>query len=218
MERSVFPGVYSDDRGSEDVRWSIEPSTRRGWSGRFEVRAVIRGIEVWGADLDGLEPTSLDEARAVLPLSQADELSRCVLSGELPCIVTAGEVVAASTIRFVLDLRHQERPENRLTLSCVVDGTEFAVTDSSFEDGVQRLEKQLPDGVEVRACVTCLFSDYSPGGHGLMGIRCHRGAKSQYLAVRSKVDYWPVPVTEEVPETHLCPEYERRIPGTGYRG
>ncbi len=47
---------------------------------------------------------------------------------------------------------------------------------------------------------------------------CHREAKVQYLAVRSKADYWSVPVTERVPETHLCAEYERRVPGTGYRG
>jgi hypothetical protein len=25
-------------------------------------------------------------------------------------------------------------------------------------------------------------------------------------------------VTEEVPETYLCNEYQRRVPGTGYRG
>ena len=43
-------------------------------------------------------------------------------------------------------------------------------------------------------------------------------AKSQYLAVRNKADYWSVPVTEEVPETYLCHERQRRIPGAGYRG
>jgi hypothetical protein len=25
-------------------------------------------------------------------------------------------------------------------------------------------------------------------------------------------------VTEDVPETYLCGEYQRRVPGTGYRG
>jgi hypothetical protein len=65
---------------------------------------------------------------------------------------------------------------------------------------------------------SCLFSDYSPAGHGLTGIRCHRGAKQLYLAVRSKPDYWHVPLTEAVPETYVCNEYQRRIPGTGYRG
>ncbi|HEV8650852.1 MAG TPA: hypothetical protein VG276_16000 [Actinomycetes bacterium] len=51
-----------------------------------------------------------------------------------------------------------------------------------------------------------------------MGMRCHRDAKQQYLAVKSKHDYWSVPVIEEVMETYLCPEYQRRTPGTGYRG
>ena len=59
--------------------------------------------------------------------------------------------------------------------------------------------------------------DYSPQGYGLVGIRCHRDAKAQYLAARSKHDFWRVPWTEEVPETYLCPEYTRRVPGTGYR-
>ena len=49
-------------------------------------------------------------------------------------------------------------------------------------------------------------------------MRCHRDAKGQYLAVRSKADYFHVPVTEDVPETYLCDEYERRTPRTGYRG
>ncbi len=46
----------------------------------------------------------------------------------------------------------------------------------------------------------------------------HRRQPGAEVAVRSKADYWKVPVTEQVPETYLCPEYERRVPGTGYRG
>jgi hypothetical protein len=34
--------------------------------------------------------------------------------------------------------------------------------------------------MQLVCCITCLFSDYSPAGHGLTGIRCHRGAKEQY--------------------------------------
>jgi len=44
------------------------------------------------------------------------------------------------------------------------------------------------------------------------------GVKEQYLAVRSKADYSHVAVTEDVMETHICPECERRIRGTGNRG
>ena len=66
--------------------------------------------------------------------------------------------------------------------------------------------------------MTSLYSDYSPGGHGLTAMQCHGDAKIQYLAVRSKADYWSVPVTEDVIETYKCDEYARRTPGTGYGG
>jgi hypothetical protein len=69
-----------------------------------------------------------------------------------------------------------------------------------------------------RDAATAAGLSLSQGGHGLMGMRCHRDAKQQYLAVTSKRDYWSVPVTEVVTETYLCPEYQRRVPGTGYRG
>jgi hypothetical protein len=124
-----------------------------------------------------------------------------------------------STIRFVLDLRLPPDPSlASLSLACEIDGVTYAISDSWFEDGLLRLEQSFPPDQQLVACLTCLYSDYSPGGHGLTGMRCHRDAKTQYLAVRSKADYWGVPVTEDVPETYLCDEYERRVSGTGYRG
>jgi hypothetical protein len=102
-------------------------------------------------------------------------------------------------------------------LSTVIDGVEHSEVDGAFEDAMLRLGEVLRPS-RLRCCFTCLYSDYSPGGHGLMGMSCHRDAKDQYLAVRSKAEYWQVPVTEEVPEIYLCEQYRTRVPGTGYRG
>jgi hypothetical protein len=174
-------------------------------------------------DFDGLEPVHERDARTgALSLNSAGELYNCVLGGDLPCAVIIAGQRRDVAIRFGLDLRPDragspDRPVN-LRLSVAVDGAMFEVTDAWFEDGLLGLEETLPPQMRLMCCVTCLYSDYSPGGHGLMGMRCHRDAKEQYLAVRSKADYWNVPVTEEVPETYLCPEYRRRIAGTGYRG
>jgi hypothetical protein len=46
------------------------------------------------------------------------------------------------------------------------------------------------------------------------------GYKAEYLKVRTKGEYMRVMnrYTERVQETYLCPEFERRKPGTGYRG
>ncbi len=222
MKLLSFPGTYEDDDALEKITWHMQPSERPGWSGRYEIRTRIRGIDVWGADFDGLEPDGATELRRdALPLDASGQLSGCVLTGDLPCTVAVADERRPTTIHFELDLRDRpDRPRHdlkNLQLSTVLQGTTHTITDDWFEEGTLRLDEALRPNRLV-CCVTCLYSDYSPGGHGLMGMRCHRDAKDQYLAVRSKADYWPVPVTEDVPETYLCDEYRVRIPGTGYRG
>ena len=64
------------------------------------------------------------------------------------------------------------------------------------------------DGLEAEDPALAASQGFREGGHGLLGMRCHRNAKQQYLAVRSKPEYWRVPVTEEVMETHHCDELQ----------
>jgi hypothetical protein len=223
MRSLSFRGSYQDDAGFERLTWQIRSSRREGYGGRHEISSRIRGIEIWGVDFDGLEPLdpSVIGARHQLHLNTAGELSTCVLTGDLPSTATvAGRTVPIAVV-FELDLREQlDRPSHspkNLRLSTIIDGTSYLVVDDRFEEATLALDRVMGPH-RLRCCVTCLYSDYSPGGNGLMGMRCHREVKQQYLRVRSKADYWPVPVTEEVPETYLCEEYEVRIPGTGYRG
>ncbi len=218
-----FSGTYADQRGIEDVVSVVQSSAAPGWQRRFEVRTTIRGIEVWGADFDGLSPDDeSEEVSHLFNLAPDGSLAECVFSGEMPCIVEVDGVRREIAVRFELDLRasaaHPPSDPKNLRLSLDLGGSVYAVTDEWFADGIPRLERELPDTDQLICCVTCLYSDYSPYGHGLTGMTCHRDAKAQYLAVRSKRDYLTVPATEDVPETYLCPEYERRIPGTGYRG
>jgi hypothetical protein len=221
MQVLSFPGSYEDDLGVEPVIWRIGPSDRYGdTSDWFEIHTVVRGVPIWGMDFPGLGPDEPDAAGAErLSLGPADDLDNCRLRGDLPCAVVVNGQRRDSTVHFALDLRKREpvsRPEN-LQLSTVVDGVTYEVTDDWFEDGLRRLEDALPDGVQLAACVTCQYSGYALEGREVMGIRCHRGAKTQVLAARTKAEYRSVPVNEEVPDTYLCPEYERRLPGTGYR-
>jgi hypothetical protein len=222
MDPQVFAGTYEDGAGIEEIVWRIDGVDLHGIS-RLEISTTIRGVPVRGFDFDGLEP--VDEHNpgvGALALDSAGELHDCVLSGDLPCSAVVAGQRRDVAIRFVLDLRPDPqrspgRPGN-LHLSVAIDDAMFQVTDDWFEDGLLRLRKMLLPHVRLMCCITCLYSDYSPAGHGLMGMRCHRDAKEQYLAVRSKADYWSVPVTEDVPETYLCPEYQPRTAGTGYRG
>ncbi len=73
----------------------------------------------------------------------------------------------------------------------------------------------------MKACINCAFSDYSVYGHDIFGnMDCFRHCKAAYLSVKNKGDYMALrcPVVDRVQETYLCPEFERRTPGTGYRG
>jgi hypothetical protein len=222
MERFAFQGGYEDRHGHEAVTWRAEPANR-GPAPGYVFHTVIRGTPFWGYDFDDLEPPDRAAAEAAgFTLSRADELVDCVLTGDLPCRVNQAGRVVPGVVSFRLDLypRHGADPHNRRNLQLVttIRGQRFEVTDDWFEEGVARLDQALPPGSGLVCCATCLFSDYSPAGHGLMGMLCHRDAKQQYLAVRSKLDYWSVPVAEVVMETYLCLDYQRRVPGTGYRG
>ena len=90
-----------------------------------------------------------------------------------------------------------------------------------FEGEMLDLQRQLPSDCFLKACINCAFSDYSPYGHSLFGwLACFRNNKIGYRDVSCKdvlFDVWDT-MTEFVPETHLCPEFEKRMPGTGYRG
>lgn len=69
--------------------------------------------------------------------------------------------------------------------------------------------------------MSCAFSDYHPVGNGLFGcLACFRDNKQQYLAAQDKyalMNLWDTH-TEYVQETYHCDEFEKRKPGTGYRG
>jgi hypothetical protein len=111
----------------------------------------------------------------------------------------------------------------QLRLALVYGGRRWESPGTSgwFEDELLGIQAQLPDGVFMRACINCLYSDYSPYGHGLFGcMMCFRNLKAEYLKVTTKDEFWSVHdrCDRQVQETYLCPEFERRVPGTGYRG
>jgi len=219
----TFEAPGSDQ--SDVIEWLIRESHQSTppWSGStYEIITTIRSIRFSGGSFDTLDPdpdSTAEAEKAGLTIGGVG-LTGCTLSGRLPCVIDVNGSSIDSSIDFVLDLREVDNraiPAN-LRLSLSGDLSAVEIVDDWFEDGLLRLEDALPDHVRLRSCITCLYSDYSPAGHGLIGILCHREAKDQYLAVASKADYWSVPVTEEVVETYVCGEFVRRIPGTGYRG
>jgi len=50
-------------------------------------------------------------------------------------------------------------------------------------------------------------------------MACFRKPRKEYSQVKDKFDLFSIPdMAEVVQETYLCPEFEKRLPNTGYRG
>ena len=215
-----YPTRYRDRHG--EVATVIRNDGKR-------LSMTVRGVEFRGSMLDDFEPVGVVEpAAASFPLD-AGSLCSCDIEFEMPLAAVVRGVATEGVLSVRLELG-DPRPLPRggidrevLTLALSIDGQVYrsAGTSGWFEDELLDLHRQLPEGVAMKACITCAFSDYSPYGHGLFGgLACFRDNKSGYLACRGKAGIFAVwgTMTEFVQETYLCPEYERRVPGTGYRG
>lgn len=224
-----FAGAFQPEdptSPSEPVTWWLRsvhsPGPAQSRFLEFLISVEIRGVIFEGYSLDLLDPADPTAAEAAGLICGGFGLTSCALVGTVPLQLNTPAAEAGSTadLKFLLDLRNESDPAFkplRSTLS-ILEGGSVEVESWDFEGALLGLTTGLPAGTSLRCCATCLYSDYTPDGTGLMGMSCHRDAKEQYLAVRSKRDYRSVPVTEFVPEIYLCEQYEPRIPGTGYRG
>ena len=194
---------------------------------------VVRGVRFRGTEFDDLEPQDVaDPAQLASFTFLHGSLCSCVIEADIPVPVVTPAGTVDGLLTFNLDLggllpTGQMDPE-RLTVRLSFAGQAYASDGRSgwFEGEMGDVQGKLPPGTYMRACINCAFSDYSPYGHGLYGdLICFRANKAGYRALPSGQDfdkdaYFAVldTVSETVQETHLCPEFGRREPGTGYRG
>ncbi len=219
MSEAIYPGQYRDAVGTEDVLIRNDGKT---------LRVRIRGIELAGDSFDMLEPVE-DAGRAEAAGFRLclGDLCACELSCELPIPITPPDATVRGVLRMhlVLGVPDHRNRLDRETLELELRFGDQTVRSSGksgwFEDELLDLQRQLPEGTFMRACINCAFSDYSPYGHGLFGfMACFRGNKDGYRTVHGKGDLFRIwdTLTGLVQETWLCPEFERRKPNTGYRG
>jgi hypothetical protein len=211
-----YDGTYSDARGREAIALTNDGAT---------LRVTIRGVEFEGSDFDGLSPVDGSTELAGFTLRRG-ELCACSFAFDIPIPVIADEVEIAGKLHVELDLGQPapngglDREQLKLTLEYGEHRVASAGSSGWFEDELDDIQRQLPESVFMKACISCLYSDYSPYGHGLFGgMMCFRNIKAEYLQVKSKRDLLWLQGRQDrlVQETYLCPEFARRVRGTGYR-
>jgi hypothetical protein len=219
-----YPARYKDRFGEE--RTTIVNDGRT-------LTMVVRGVRFLGSDFDSFEPEDVSDPTQLSSFSFLHGgLCSCLIEADIsvPVVTPDGEINGLLTFDLELGnpLPNGQMNGERLKLRLETNGQTYHSDGKSgwFEDEMLDVQRKLPSGTFMKVCINCAFSDYSPYGHGLFGnMICFRANKVGYLALSSsadfdKDDYFDVmdTVSEMVQETHLCPEFERRAPGTGYRG
>jgi hypothetical protein len=213
-----FPAKYSDAHGSETTVIDNDGET---------LRLFLRSVEFVGSDFESFEPKGAAHEQLRSFTLYNGRLSACRIECQIPVsVLDRGKLAAgALSVELALGDAAQNGGLGRVGVRIVLDydGRRFAGPGASgwFEDELIAIQAQLPEHVFIKACINCLYSDYSPAGHGLFGaMLCFRNIKAEYLKVSTKKEFWSVHGRPDrfVQETYLCPEFERRIPGTGYRG
>jgi hypothetical protein len=215
----TYPARYTDTNGSSDA-----VITNDG----HQLQLHVRDTRFCGRDFDSFEPDdSADPSVLALFCTSRGSLCNCVLEWTMPIMVSnlGAELPGLLRLRLELGTETERGSLSREDIFIILEfgGQEFSSSGKGgwFEDELNDIQDKLPAGILMRACINCLYSDYSPSGHGLFGwMLCFRNRKADYLRVKSKDDFWRVHdyFEEMVQETYLCQEFERRVPGTGYRG
>jgi hypothetical protein len=213
-----FYGTYCDARGQDAIAFLNDGET---------LRTTIRGVEFAGPDFDSMSPVDRTSDLVDFTLSRTD-LCACCFAFDIPVpvVVHGTDAPGVLHVRLELGAPAHNGGIDRERLDLVLEYGEHRVASSGrsrgfFEDELADIRRQLPEHVFIKACINCLYSDYSPFGHGLYGgMMCFRNIKAEYLQVRSKRDLFSLHGRQDrfVQETYLCSEFSRRIPGTGYRG
>jgi Family of unknown function (DUF6304) len=221
---AVYRARYKDRFGEETTTILNDGET---------LAMVVRGIPFQGKDFNRFEPKDAPNTAHLSSFQFLHgSLCFCVIEADIPVPVVTRSGVVDGLLTFELKLGKPlptgQMDRERLKLRLTVNQQTFYSQGNtgSFEGEMLNVQSQLPTGTLMKVCFNCAFSDYSPYGHGLFGnMICFRANKTGYLTMPSgedfdKDDYFDVmeTVSEMVQETYLCPEFERRTPGTGYRG
>jgi hypothetical protein len=223
MQQS-YPAIYQDTHGKDRTTIKNDGKT---------LTTTIRGVEFQG-DFDalvaipGTDPDKLSSFSFVT-INTFGQPFLCSYEIEcwvpMPVPIGSEETEGNSHVRLSMgepkSVGGVDREDLRLTLTYRNGSVSSSGKSGWFEDELLEMQASLPSDVYMKACINCAFSDYSPYGHGLFGgLACFRNNKEGYRKVNSKDDLFKIwhTLTEFVQETYLCPEFERREPGTGYRG
>ncbi len=211
--------IYSDISGSQNAVMENDGIT---------IRLFVGNSIFSGRDFDSLE-LSQDEILNGEPKYTLNDgvLCGCTLQFGIDVKLVVDGICTNSVVNVMLILGtpvgNGGISEESIQLSLSHAGKTYTGKGKSgwFEGELEEIQSQLPNGVYIRSCINCMYSDYSPYGHGLFGsMMCFKNIKDEYVKVTTKDGFWSVHDRYDrlVQETYVCDDFIRRTKGVGYRG
>ncbi|MFE5035855.1 DUF6304 family protein [Streptomyces sp. NPDC056683] len=213
-----YPAVVTD-------RWGQCETTLINSGGTFTM--VLRGNRFEGTSVDSLALVGAP-TEAEPPALNHGDLCSCTIEWRMSVEASLADTGLTSiplTARLALG---DPAPDNAidsvgvtLKLHLPTGVVETTTPQGWMEDALLDLQRRLPDGTRLLACISCAFSDYHPAGSGFIGsMACFRDRKDAYRAVAGKWDLFDLWDERSgfVQETFHCPDFEQRQSGSGYRG
>jgi len=214
----IYPARYRDKSGEETTSISNDGEV---------LRMDLRGVGFVGRMLDDWEPVEpIAPDIAARFTFDFDQLSDYALRFAIPVPVMQGDQTLQGLLDVHLELGRVVNgrfDHERLGITLKTGDRTYAARQNQgwFDDALCELRDLLPIGVFIKCCHSCAYSDYSPAGYGVFGgLACFRNCKQEYLALKGKRAFFSLVnrMDRYVQETYLCAEFEKRAPGTGYRG
>jgi hypothetical protein len=233
--------TYTDSSGSVSTQVENFPSE----NGSSHLWMEIEGVSFSGVSFDDFHVDSYKKHAAeklerftfneyinsTNPELDTYYLCNCRLDISIPVTVikTNTQEEFASVLNVSLELglpsTHGALDYESAIFSLHLEQEYFQGSESAdFEEGLDHLRSAMGKKYHFKNCYGCLYSDYSPYGHGFFNsLMCFKKQKKAYLdlsAKFSKSDYFKVIKQgySQVQEIYCCPSFEMRLPKTGYRG
>ena len=232
MLSASYPAHYHDHLGEEET--TIE-------NGPGQMHMALRGVAFQSANLLW-HPEGADLPLSAFTFSRMGTLSDYTLEWDMPISVVHSDQLLPATlhVQHVLGGGGEIGSELTITLS-VADQwftTQGKAATSRFVQALRRLEEeedleiysferalgilheQLPEGMYLKICEFCAFSEYNPTGPvDLFGnLECYKKNKQAFLSISSKEwrrqhsfkgAFWKLQ-RDMVQETYCCSEFQRR--------
>jgi hypothetical protein len=229
-----YPAMYCDKLGEEIIVIHNDGKN---------LRMVVRGVEFVGHEFDLFDPPAdCDPVKLESFSFWLGALCSCEIECDIPVTVFDNHQDVQGILKVRVQLgesqpsngkviqgkdhvtAEEDRVPDILQLTLVYDGKSFKSGGkdkyATFDEQLLEIKPLLPEGVYLKTCWSCAFSDYHPAGSGAFGnLACFRNHKDEYCQVSSKKEFFELwdKRAESVQEIYLCPEFATLPPGSRWR-